>query len=435
MVLFSFLFNRKKSGGLTIQNNNNNKIFLNTILNDRLYFFLSYDYLLALIVGFFTNSLNFRANFRKNYFSSLNYLLAGFLFIWKHLKLWVPSILLSVLVVYYSLVCRLLPFLKITIGWLIVFMLFYWLISGFVFFVKRYRYGKFTSAIQRFWRRSLILFWLIESSLFIVFIYLLFNASQEPVFMYDFIQLQKTRLYSWKFFLYKLFLVYLIIVSTYFLLLSIKWNARSKVNYLLAIITFLLTYVVWSEFYQFFYILNWYGEICWVFDVEDKTWYAESTFRRSRIVNHYVTICVIAKFWHIIFIYIYWVFFLLRFIESGSMSYIAVSTNLQNFLILYFMNWLLMYPWLKKIFRKFLFKNHESFNEFRDRFFLGFFSDLKLFIFHGSYFDESLGKFLKLNFPYLFTTRDWSHYGVYTKEYIATYICNSIYSLYIGVIS
>ena len=75
-------------------------------------------------------------------------------------------------------------------------MVFYWLISGFVFFTKKYKFGKFTSAIQRFWRRSFIIFWLIESSLFIVFIYLLFNASQEPVFAYDFIQIKKMRLFS-----------------------------------------------------------------------------------------------------------------------------------------------------------------------------------------------------------------------------------------------
>ena len=414
---------------LVLTNNKKNVKIINNFFGNRLYFFYTYDYVFALVLARFFNFFNFRANYRKNYFSSLNYFFVGFKFLWKHIKLWVPSFMLFVLIVYYSLACRLLPFLKITIGWFLVFMLFYWLISGFVFFVKRYRYGKFTSAIQRFWRRSLIIFWLIESSLFIVFIYLLFNASQEPVFMYDFIQLQKTRLYSWKFFLYKIFLVYLIIMCTYFLLLSIKWNVRTKINYLLIIITLLLTYVLWTEFYQFFYTLNWYGEICWIFDIEDRTWYAESTFKRARIVNHYVTICIIAKFWHIVFIYIYWVFFLLRFIETGSISYVAVSTNLQNFLILYFMNWLLMYPWLKKIFRKFLWKNHGSFNEFRKRFLTGFFNDLKLYLCYGELFEKSSTNFLRANFPYAFSYRNWENYGVYTKQYITSYICDLLISM------
>jgi hypothetical protein len=43
-----------------------------------------------------------------------------------------------------------LPFLKILSFWAVVLLIVYWLLSGFNFFLKRYRFGKFTSAIQRF---------------------------------------------------------------------------------------------------------------------------------------------------------------------------------------------------------------------------------------------------------------------------------------------
>jgi hypothetical protein len=72
----------------------------------------------------------------------------------------------------------------------------YWLISGFVFFIKKYQFGKYTSVVQRFWRRTYILFWLIEITTFSVFLFLTINASQESFYMFDQISIFKTHLYS-----------------------------------------------------------------------------------------------------------------------------------------------------------------------------------------------------------------------------------------------
>lgn len=50
----------------------------------------------------------------------------------------------------YCLVIFKFTILKVVGGWLIVLLFAYWLLSGFNFFLKRYRYGKFTSSLQRF---------------------------------------------------------------------------------------------------------------------------------------------------------------------------------------------------------------------------------------------------------------------------------------------
>ena len=134
---------------------------------------------------------------------------------------------------------------------------------------------------------------------------------------------------------------------------SIKWGVFNKYCFIIVFITCLLTYIVWCEFYQFFFTTSWYGELMWFFDAEDKLWNLESVFKRTRIVNHYVTICIIAKFWHLIFIYIFWLFFVTRVNELRRVRYPLLSANLQNFVILYVMNFILMYPWLKYIFRRF----------------------------------------------------------------------------------
>ena len=319
----------------------------------------------------------------NNHFTifSINQLyLYGLRSIWKHLRFWVLPLTLSLLFVYYSFFLKSLPFAKIFSAYILIANMFYLFFSGFVFFFKKYQYRLFTSVIQRFWRRSLIIFWAIEASLFSVFVYLIFNASQEPVHVYDNIQIYKTHFYSWRFFLSKSILSALIIVFTYILLLSLKWNTFSKTNNLALIITVILLYVAWLEFYQFFHLMNCYGSSNWVYDFSEHLWNLELEFKRTRIVNHYVTIGLVAKFWHIVFAVVFWVFFLLRGVESSRFRYPLLSANLQNFLLVYFMGWLYMYPWFKFSCRKVLdmpyfwfFVNNRKLGVFI------FFNDIKLY--------------------------------------------------------
>lgn len=62
--------------------------------------------------------------------------LIGLQHLWSKLSLWLLPMLLALAVIYWSLVLRVLTFNKVVIGWVILFMMFYWLISGFVFFSK-----------------------------------------------------------------------------------------------------------------------------------------------------------------------------------------------------------------------------------------------------------------------------------------------------------
>lgn len=368
---------------------------------------------------------NFRVFFRGGVGLNINSILSGFFFFWKHVRFWVPTVFILFIIIYISLSIRVLPFLRISTEWFLVSMAGYWLISGFVFFTKKYKFGKFTSAIQRFWRRSFILFWVIESSLFVVFLYLAFNASQEVPYAFDISQLDKSRLYSWKHFIFKSYFVFLIIILSYITLISIKWNIFSKTALYLLSITAILTYVVWLEFYQFFYIINWYGEATWFFDIEDKLWYSESVYKRTRIINHYITICTIAKFWHIIFIYIYWVFFLLRALEAKHVNYVLFSTNLQNFIILYIMNWVLMYPWFKFVNRRFLTKTHSSLKEFRTQYMYSFFYDF--FTFYYSIISYPLNTFKRFNtHKFIYIIEPQQHFAdfYFCKDFVRYDIIN-----------
>lgn len=351
----------------------------------------------------------------------------GWSYIWGGLRFWVLPICLSIFIFYYLCILRSVPFNKSVFGWLSLIMLFYWLISGFVFFIKKYQFGKYTSVIQRFWRRSYIIFWILESCLFLVFVYLCFNASSESFFVVDEVQIFKSRLYSWRFFIFKLLPLSFLILIGYTYLLQLKHSVSSKTTLMTITITFVLTYVVWLEFYQFYHVVNYYGNFIWIFEPEDKSWNLELEPRRNRIVNNYITILVILKFWHVIFIYLFWLFFVLRVNELSRVRYPLLSANLQNFIILYIFAWVLMFPWFKFYFRKIVdnpyywFYGNTHFNGLRI-----FFGDLKLILYSDHYTFYSKSLFWNYSFFYWQSYSADFHFDGYKKHFIRNTVISSL---------
>jgi len=270
------------------------------------------------------------------------------------LKLWVVPLALGVLFLFFFLTAYAVPFNKVVFIWFAFFMIFYWLVSGFVFFIKKYQFGKYTTSIQRFWKRSYILFWLLESCLLLVFVYLTFISSQESVFMFDQIQIYKTHLFSWRLFLYKTLVAVLVVGLFYSLLLASKWNTLMQSIWFYLVITTILTYVIWLEFYQFFHVVNFYSILTWNYDVDERVWSLDLEPRKTRTVNHYMFWLIILKFWHLLFVFGFWIFFSLRSMELDKHRYPLLGANYQNMIIFYIMSWICMIPWFKFLGRKFM---------------------------------------------------------------------------------
>ena len=378
--------------------------------------------------NFYFNLKNLNSN--KNHLNFLkNFNLSGYLYFWNSVRFWIIPIILLLSIIYMFLFLKSLPFNKVLFAWISILMFTYWLISGFVFFFKKYQFSKYTTAIQRFWRRTYMLFWLIEGATFIVFLFFTINASQESFYMFDQISIFKSHLYSWKLFFLKIFPLVLLIIFSYFLILSLKWNLFSKHSIWLFFITFFLTYTVWLEFYQFFHVLNFYGNLNWVYDLDDHSWSLELESRKSRMVNHYVMVLFILKFWHIIFIYGFWLFFVLRSLETKRIRYPLLSANFQNFIILYIFAWVFMYPWFKFFFRKFLDSPYYWFYvNNRKLLFRVFFYDFKL-IYYGliSYLDSyNLINFNKYSFYYFKLSDSNNNFEFFKKNYIKNNIVTSL---------
>lgn len=327
------------------------------------------------------NEFKYELSYNTKYNVNFNIFLSAFKYAWNALRYWIIGIVLALVAFYFLMYIRLLPFTKIVLEILLIAMFLYWLMSGFVFFIKKYQYSKFTSVIQRFWKRSYVLFWMLETFVFLIFFYLTLNASEEPVYMFDQMKLYKTHLFSWRWFLVKLLPSVFLILVGYYLLLNMRWGLFFKQSTIVFLLTLMLIYIVWLEFYQFFHIVNWYANFNWVYDYEEFLWSLEIEGRRTRLANNYAALCLMAKFWHLIFIFVFWVFFILRINEIERIRYPLLAANLQNFIILYIMSWLYMYPWLKFLGRKYLdISYYWFFANFRDLGLRVFFNDLYLFI-------------------------------------------------------
>lgn len=371
--------------------------------------------------------------FEYNFNTNNSYFFVGIAYALKALRYWILPLVLAVVIVYYFIVLRLLPFNKVIFECFVLAMFFYWLMSGFVFFIKKYSFSKYTSAVQRFWRRSYMLFWLIESFVFLVFLYLTLNANQEPVYMYDYIQIYKTHLFSWRLFLIKVLPVTLLLFLGYFLLLNLKWSIFSKNRLIVVLLTLLIVYIFWLEFYQVFHLLQFYGNLNWVYDSDEHFWNLETEFRRTRICNHYVLICFLAKFFHVVFILIFWIFFILRVNELNRIRYPLLSANLQNFVFLYIMSWIYMYPWLKFYLRRYMDYSYYWF--FIQTHKLGlkiFFNDIKLYYFSFCFFLENFFYknffFTKFNFFYWNSNSSLVNNSQFIKHSIRDKFISVVYS-------
>ena len=272
---------------------------------------------------------------------------------YNFIKNCIISITLAIIYFVYTTFFFKVQFLKQLAVWFIIGMLYFWLMSGFNFFLKRYKYGKFTSAIQRFWKRTNTYFWLIEGFLMLLFFYYYLNSSQEPTYMYDFSSLNQEYLISGQVIASNVILLSLVLYFTEFTLLRVNSNHINQLNLYILIISIFIFNSFFVETYQFYYVLSTFSERVWNFNEDDNLWAVELDTPSLRTKNQYLLVCLIAKYWHFLFIFLSWVFFVMKSFERQKVTYTHLSVNLQNIVILYILNLVCYAQWLKWAYRRF----------------------------------------------------------------------------------
>lgn len=290
----------------------------------------------------------------NNYEKFLLHLRAYLLIILNTLKWVLIPAVVGCFYFYISLFFIQIDFTKQLSIWFIILVIFYILMSTFNNFLNKYKYGKFTSAIQRFWKRTGMAFWLIEGFLFLLFFYYFLNSSQEPLYMYDYASLNQELLIQLKTSYKSLILLSLAIYLSYIILLNNNYLTYYQNIILLSLVSLIIIYVLYIESYQFVYVITYYADKNWVFDNLAQVWVLESEQNNIRVKQQYFILCLIAKYWHFIFIFISWMFFLIKSLEINKINYVLLGYNIQNLLILYILNMFCLIQWLKWLTKKFL---------------------------------------------------------------------------------
>jgi len=316
----------------------------------------------------------------KIYFFNSGDFFIGFFDFFKKFQIHGLSTAISLSFLFFSLFLHGVSLNKTLFFWMLGFGNIYWLLSTFTFFFKKYYYSKFTSANQKFWKRSLLLFWVLEFFLFSIFLFLTFNSSSESHYMLDNQQLFKLFLVPLAQFTILLVFASSLVIFCYLLMLSLKWQSFDRVIFDSSLLTLVLLFFVFFECYQFFHVINYYSNICWEYDLDTEAWVAELEARKTRTHHHYVFLLCILKFWHIIFICGVWVFFFWKAIEVWRIRYQSVAGNFHNFVFLYIFCWIFLFTWLKFLLKYLFTYSFDEFYVFGHSYF-GFFFVKDLFLF------------------------------------------------------
>lgn len=277
----------------------------------------------------------------------------SFLIVYNFFKTTLVAVLTMLVYFLYTIFFFKIQFLKQLSVWFVIGMLYFWLMSGFNFFLKRYQYGKFTSQIQRFWKRTNTYFWLIEGFLILLFFYYYLNSSQEPLYMYDYSALNQEFLVSLHVIGVNVILLSVVIYLMYFVMLRLNSNSWTQVNLYLILISTFIFFSFFIETYQFYYLISTFNERLWVFNEEENMWGVDVDNPILRTKHQYLFVCLIAKYWHFLFIFLSWVFFLMKSFERRKVTYVLFGANLQNMILLYVLNFACYVQWFKWIYRRF----------------------------------------------------------------------------------
>ena len=220
--------------------------------------------------------------------------------------------------------------------------LIYWFFSVFLFLINKNNLNRYTSVIQRFWKRSLHLFWIIEIFLFLIYLFLVSITPEENFYTLDSNRLNRRYILD----LYEFFnkMSYIIIFIFYINFYLFFFRFSSKQSLFILFILF-LNYLL-LEFIQMYYLLNFVYDFFYKYDENDYFWSYEWEGLKTRTQNHFVVLLSILKFWHTFYIYIYlYIYIWYKFNKNNSYNWI--STLLQNFFYIFLFNIIFMYVWLK----------------------------------------------------------------------------------------
>ncbi len=172
--------------------------------------------------------------------------------------------------------------------------------------------------------------------------------------MYDYSSLNQEYLISLQTAGLNVIVLSLVIYFMYFVMLRLNNNSWVQLNLYIMFISFFIFFSFFIETYQFYYVISTFNERLWVFNEEDNLWSLDIENPILRTKNQYLLACLIAKYWHFLFIFLSWVFFIIKSFERRKYTFVLFGVNLQNIILLYVLNFACYFQWFKWFSRRFL---------------------------------------------------------------------------------
>ena len=214
----------------------------------------------------------------------------------------------------------------------------------FMFFYKTYQLSKYTSQNQRFWKRALTVFWIIECFLFAIVMFLWFISPDNLKYGINHREVIVALNFKPSVFIQTMYSVTLILIITRFLVYTKITNNRLLYYVTAYLLTILLFSVLLNEFYQLVLMLNRASTICCDYEIIDRTYKSAETRKvfneltESIVYNQMKSLILFLKFWHVLFIIVYIAFNQLQYFNKKSLSFDSFSSIYLNCTYLFLFN-------------------------------------------------------------------------------------------------
>lgn len=204
----------------------------------------------------------------------------------------------------------------------------------------------YNSYNQRFYKRSFMLFWTVEFFLFFIFTYLTLISPAESNIVLDSTRLIFYRKDNFYFFsLQLIFLAFMTVVTNIIIYLN---NSKQKIyiNFLLLITFFTFFIFFYIELIKFYYSISFfkykgkekrrskflkYKNLFLIYNIKNTSY-----INKMRTQNFFLLILNILKFWHIVFIYLFYLFNIAKVNKNTNISYDILSAIHYNYIYLMF---------------------------------------------------------------------------------------------------
>ena len=202
------------------------------------------------------------------------------------------------------------------------------------FFIGKKTIYRYNNVDDRFWKRTLGLFWSIE--LFLLFIYYtlwLFSPTEVQWGIDTFQEFIHQNIYMFYYFKETIYNIFLFITLN-IIIFSKYFNFILFTCYLIFLNVYILSFFK-NDFRSLFYISSIYHQNVLIYEYALDEWDIDKDHQKKRTIRHYILLIVILKVFHNYFFFFFYIIVLSFFIRFFYVSTTYISAIRFNYIFIF----------------------------------------------------------------------------------------------------